>query len=137
MLFISCKNNDVEIKILDETCGIGDKYSDSYTAYQNTIPSVYSEANDKELGFTHSVVLKNKSQTKVYKVLVQVNTNQKITYQEYNIQPTEVIELGCDRDFAVQRMYDSNSQSEFPYVTEMSTYKLIYKIHKVDLVSEY
>jgi hypothetical protein len=137
LLFISCKNNDVEIKILNETCGYNNQISSPDRLECNSNTEIYQKAFYETIRPTHSVVLKNKSQTKVYKILIQVNRNRNITYQEYNIQPTETIDLGCDRDYDVNVRYDSYSGTNYPSASELSAYKIIYKIHKVELISEY
>ena len=92
---------------------------------------------------TTSLELYNKSTTKVYKVLVQISDNGKISYSEYDIEPTETITLGCDSNFKVNNYNKEKFNSTYGECVEaitlsnLSKNKIKYNIHKVQLISIY
>lgn len=152
----SCKNKDLIILKSQKNCGCSDiiyneykkEVSDYVQKYGMTVgPSkfdcnnpFYEQPVNDELFFkTSTLELKNNSQTKVYEVLIQINENNKIRYEEYNIQPTDVLELGCDSNFKISFNYtlENSRPIEALKLSNLSKIKILYKIHKIKLISEY
>lgn len=102
-------------------------------------PPFYTDSDNYKLFTqTSTLELKNNSQTKVYQVLIQINESGKIRYQEYKIEPTEEIQLGCDSKFDINFKY-SNYETPFKAITLSNLAKgfVKYKIHEIKLLSEY
>jgi hypothetical protein len=122
MLFISCKNNDVVIQKSDFGCDVSN-------------PNGYYirlEGIDE----TRGVELKNKSETKVYKVVVKIINKGKVNFKEYVIEPTDLIKLGCDKDFDITVIGNYDDPNAMRYTSNISKYNIIYKIDSVELVRE-
>lgn len=156
ILFLSCGNGDLIIQKAKKNCSCGSNIIEKIRNNEYIIdtgidwyrngsfdcdpPFILDELTDKKtrnekiFAQTNTLELKNNSQTKVYQATIQINNNGKIYYQEYEIEPTEVIELGCDHDFNVDVDYNVNSKIK---LTNLSKYEILYKIHKVELISEY
>ena len=73
---------------------------------------------------------------------IAIDNNGNVNYQEYVIEPTSTILLGCDNYFNVE--YDGNYQItvngdcyEALRLSNLSKNKIEYNIHKVELISEY
>ncbi len=163
-LFICCENKDLVIQKSKKNCGCIEKLKegigtteicqsmfmnceiDPFWEYSDESSYIYKTQkginNYKIFSKTNSMELVNKSKTKVYKVLVQIDNNGNVNYQEYVIEPTSTILLGCDNDFNVE--YDGNYQItvngdcyEALRLSNLSKNKIEYNIHKVELISEY
>jgi hypothetical protein len=164
ILFLSCGNNDLIIQKAKKNCGCIEKLQDGIGTtefcrsmlmdcemdpfWQYSNESSYLDKtkqginNYRIFSKTNSMELVNKSKTKVYKVLVQIDNNGNVNYQEYVIEPTATILLGCDNNFNVE--YDRNHQItvngdcyEALKLSNLSKNKIEYNIHKVELISEY
>lgn len=164
ILMFSCENKDLVILKSQKNCSCSDiinkalekKTDDLIREWRNKntgewlIPVSMASINDCDPPFdyykqeinaevfsqTKTLVLKNNSETKVYEVLIQINENNKIRYEKYNIQPTEVITLGCDSNFDINFNY-SNNALEGLKLSNLSKIKILYKIHKIKLISKY
>ena len=164
ILLLSCSNSDLVIQKSKKNCGCIEKLQEGIGTTEFCRNSVtncdadpfwqYSDEslslgktkeginNYKIFSKTNSMELVNKSKTKVYKVVVQIDTNGKVNYQEYVIEPTQTIVLGCDSDFKVA--FDGNHPItvngdcyEALLLSNLSKNKIEYTIHKMELQSEY
>ena len=164
-LFVNCKNNDLVIQKSKKNCSCGEKLDVAEGEYYNfcidfikscnddpfylfgneSTDDYYSKRkinNNKIFSKTNSMELINNSKTKVYKATIQIDNDGKISYQEYTIEPTATLLLGCDRDFIVRvdQSVDIRSGGDCYDALELSylsKYKIEYNKHKVELVSEY
>lgn len=156
ILVISCGNNDLIIQKAKKNCSCSNRIEEVYLegvhnyvtsnrkqwngpgSFECDPPFYSDEINGKLFDQTNTLELKNNSQTKVYQVTIQIDNNGNINYQEYKIEPTEIIELGCDRDFNVVFDYLGNESSMNAIkLSNLSKNEILYKIHKVVLISEY
>ncbi|OWP85315.1 hypothetical protein BWK59_00850 [Flavobacterium davisii] len=148
---ISC-NSDIEIEIAKENC---ECVSEIEEVYMMEVES-YSRANSgcgfnyltcenpfkegdknwKQFSKVNTMFLKNKSETKVYEVTIQKNREGQITYKKYKLEPTEEISLGCDNEFNMRFPYYSG-EPEVKYLELSDFIPIVYKIHKVKVLSEY
>lgn len=163
-LFISCENKDLVIQKSKKNCSCIEKLKEGiytsefcksmlincdinpFTEYSGDSTYLYKTKNGdnnyKIFSKTNSMELVNKSKTKVYKVLVQIDNNGNINYIEYALEPTESVLLGCDTNFTVDfSQYQNISNNGDCYdalkLNNYSKKKIEYNIHKVELISEY
>ena len=161
-LLISCENKDLIIQKSKNNCGCYQKiksfidisyYSECNFRYpwdkscSNDPYSIILSQSSKQVSQsneifskTNTIELVNNSRTKVYKVLIQIFNNGKISYLKYKIEPTQIITLGCDSNFKIN--YDRNKAregncAEAVYLSNLSKNKIEYNIHKIELISEY
>lgn len=165
-LFICCKNKDLVIQKSKKNCGCIEKlkegigttefcqnmlmdcevdpfwqYSDE-SSHINITQDQEGINNYKLFSKTNSIELVNKSKTKVYKILVQIDNNGNINYEEYVLEPTTTIVLGCDSIFTVaynenQHITVNGDCYEALRLSNLSKNKMEYNIHKIELISEY
>jgi hypothetical protein len=153
VLLFSCENKDIIIQKSQKNCRCSNVVEEVYKAeiqkymYSHSScgmrgsfdcenPFYLENTNQKQFSKTNTLELKNSSQTKVYEVLVQINTLGKIKYEKYKIEPTEVIELGCDTKFDANFGY-YNDEPEVEAIKLSNISKITYKIHEVNFISEY
>ena len=156
ILMFSCENKDLVIQKSKTNCDCTKKIQLAYifTNYEHedwcyrmlsdceSILFQSYEKIEKILSKTNSIELFNQSKTKVYKVLLQVNDKNIISYVEYSIQPTQTIQLGCNSNFNVDiNTYHNISVNGDCFdaisLSNLSKIKIEYKIHKIKLISEY
>lgn len=157
LFFFSCNNKDLVIQKAKKNCACSHiieqahlqesyKYEKEHPTYYNAFrsfncdpPYFYEQTKNHEIfAKTNTLELKNNSKTKVYQVLIQINDNGKIQYQQYKIEPTDVLELGCDSKFNISFNYGYNQKPiERLKLSNLSKDKIEYKIHKVEFISEY
>lgn len=126
--------------------------------YNNKINSpIVKKQNIELLENTKTLFLINNSKTKVYQVRIQITDEKnKVSYKDYEIQPTQQICLGCDSMIEVdlkeskkiieQIYYDSyiGSQDRSYTITTYQyegkikkIYNLNFQIHNTKVISEY
>ena len=153
-LLLSCENKDLVVQKSKKNCSCSniieqsyikevDNYMRNHSSYTgpgsfDCNPPFLQPQNVAIFAQSSTLELKNNSQTKVYQVLIQINENGKIKYQKYNIEPTEVVELGCDSKFNVSFTYNySEDPFEALKLSYLSKAKILYKIHEIKVLSEY
>lgn len=153
ILLFSCENKDITIQKSQKNCSCSNIVEEVYKAeiqnygYTHSNYSVRSSfdcenpffsenLNKKQFSKTNTLELKNNSQTKVYEVLVQISKLGKVKYETYKIEPTDVIELGCDSNFEAKFGY-YYGDPEVDGIKLSNFSKITYKIHEVNLISEY
>ena len=155
ILLLSCANKDLVIQKSKKNCGCSNIIEQAYIeevdnymrnhssttgpgSFDCNPPFFMQPKNDEIFAQTSTLELKNNSQTKVYQVLIQINENGKIKYQQYNIEPTEVVELGCNSKFNVSFAYNySENPIQALKLSNLSKVKILYKIHEIKVLSEY
>ncbi len=155
-LLLSCENKDLVIQKSKKNCGCSNIIEQSYIeevdnymrnhsisigpgSFDCNPPFFMQPQNEEIFAQTSTLELKNNSQTKVYQVSIQINENGKIKYQQYNIEPTEAVELGCDSKFNVSFTYNNYSENpiEALKLSNLFKAKILYKIHEIKVLSEY
>lgn len=163
-LFICCDNKDLVIQKAKKNCGCIEKLSEGigttdfcqrmlwdcetkpFWRYSEESSYIYKTKeginNHRIFSKTNSIELVNNSKTKIYRVLMQIDNSGFIKYEEYVLEPTITILLGCDSDFTVE--FDKNHDIivngncyDAVRLSNLSKNKIEYKIHKVELISEY
>jgi hypothetical protein len=153
VLLFSCENKDVIIQKSQKNCSCSNLIEEVYRAeiqkymrshsscgtrgsFDCENPFYIENLNKKQFSKTNTFELKNSSETKVYDVMVQISTLGKVKYETYRIEPTDVIELGCDSNFEAKYGYYYD-EPEVEGIKLSNFSKITYKIHEVNLVSEY
>jgi hypothetical protein len=163
-LFICCENKDLVIQKSKKNCGCIEKLKEGigttefcqsslidcemdpfwqYKDESSYISKTQEGINNYRIfSKTNSIELVNKSKTKVYKVVVQIDNNGKVSYEEFIIEPTTTTLLGCDSDFNVKynESYPITVNGdcyEAIRLSNLSKNRIEYNIHKVELISEY
>lgn len=86
---------------------------------------------------SHEMQLKNNSETKVYKVVVKIINKGKVELKKYIIEPTDLIKLGCDKDYDVTLIHGAGEAKGHAYVSNISNYNIIYIIESTEVLREY
>jgi hypothetical protein len=114
---------------------------------------ILKQQNIKLLEDTSTMLLKNNSKTKVYEIRIQKENNDgRVSYEDFKLEPTEEICLGCDSSFDLDIKTSNIEINTDYYSPNNKTYtqikwqyegkiKKIYdqniNIHSVKLISEY
>ncbi len=153
ILLFSCKNGDIIIQKSKHNCDcvsdIEKVYDDAAIQYgQNSggfnygnfnclNPFKYNSSQYKILSKTKSFELINKSETKVYEVIIQQLSGGSVTYKTYKLEPTQVLSLGCNTSMIPLYNGGYYSQPDIQSIGLYTITKIEYKIHKVKVISEY
>ena len=86
---------------------------------------------------SHEMQLKNNSETKVYKVVVKIINKGKVEFKKYVTEPTDLIKLGCDKDYDVTLIHGAGGAKGLAYVSNISNYNIIYIIESTEVLREY
>ena len=151
---VSCQNNDLEVIVDKNDCGcIQEVFTEFPTLYDTTCYEKFQNCNKirsnsqilVELQNTNPVFLKNTSRTNVYEVLIQKDIGGSVSYQSYNLEPTSMFYIGCNRQFNVEirsQTFDNRGYGNFNcedqvQISGMTNVKVVYEIHKIEKLKEY
>lgn len=117
---------------------------------------IVEKGNLKNLEKTKTLILKNNSETKVYKVTIQKKyNNSKVEYKDFELEPTQSICLGCSEKYFVKLINAGVIEKQekilignpiviktkhnfLKYEGEVVKSESIdYNIHKLEVVKEY
>lgn len=138
----------------------GNRFGDIETSkYHDKILKKYPIAkkeNVKNLEKTKTLILKNNSETKAYKVTIQKKiNNSKVEYEDFELEPTKSICLGCSEKYFVKLINGGTIEKQEkilmgnPVITKtkynflkyegevIKSESIDYKIHKTEVVKEY
>lgn len=151
---VSCQNKDLEITVDKNGCGcIQEVFTKFPTLYNTYCYEKFQDCNKiisdsqvlEEIQSTNPVFLKNISRTNVYEVLVQKDIGGSVSYQSYNLEPTSIFYIGCNRQFNVDirsqtfdnRGYGNLNCEDQVQISGMTNVKVQYEIHKIEKLKEY
>lgn len=153
ILLFSCKNGDIVIQKSKLNCDCVSDIEKIYDAaaleygrnsggfnYGNfncLNPFKYNSSQYKILSKANTIELINKSETKVYEVIIQYLDSGSISYLTYKLEPTQILSLGCDT--SITPVYNGGyyAQPDIQSIGLFNIRKIEYKIHKVRVISEY
>jgi hypothetical protein len=80
--------------------------------------------NKKKYSRTKTIEVFNKSETKVYEVMIQFKNSGKVNYETFRIEPTQNLLLGCNFNFdadLIKFLNDLNTFENMPALFGKST----------------
>ena len=151
---LSCQNDDLEIIVDNNGCGCTQEIFTKFPTLSNTY--CYEKFQDcekiisdsqvlHEIQSTNPVFLSNTSRTNVYKVLIQKDIGGVVSYESYNLEPTSLFYIGCNRQFNVEILPQSFDSRGFGnlicedqvQISGMTNVEVQYQIHKIEKLKEY
>jgi hypothetical protein len=151
---ISCQNKDLEITVQENGCGcIQEVFTEFPTLYDTTCYEKFQDCNKirsnsqvlQNLQTTNPVFLKNTSRTTVYRVLIQKDIEGSVSYESYDLEPTSMFYIGCNRQFNVDirsqtfdnRGYGNLNCEDQVQISGMTNNKVLYQVHNIEKLKEY
>ena len=144
----------MEITVEENGCGcIQEVFTEFPTLYDTTCYEKFKDCNKirsnsqvlQNLQATNPVFLRNTSRTNVYRVLIQKDIEGSVSYESYDLEPTSMFYIGCNRQFNVEIRNKYSVSQDYGYlacedqveISGMTNNKVLYQVHNIEKLKEY